>query len=148
MSRRTYQKKLDKQRRGIISGESRNSRSGFWKKLFPKKLENSQKNACDRVLIVTSHSNADTHSTISLQKDLQQKWFSEWLFCRIPEVHLEPCKNSLMKLFFAEISQQNSSLVLLDWLMCFYKGVLLSFTRNLSVLLVLEHLEKSRWNLL
>ena len=82
MSWRTYQKKLDTERRGIISGESRNSRSGFWKKLFPKNLENSQKNACDRVLIVTQTPILQFHyKKASNRSDSQNDYSVEYQRC-------------------------------------------------------------------
>ena len=42
---------------------------------------------------------ADKQLAISIQKDHQQRWFSEWLFCRIPDVHLELCLLSMMESF-------------------------------------------------
>ena len=63
------------------------------------------------------------------KKRPQQRWFSERLFPRIPEAHLELCQ-TVPKSFIIDIWKDLDSSEVAN--MHYYKGVPLSLTRNLS----------------
>ena len=86
---------LNKELRDIISGESWSSQTEFWKVDLPQNFGKLP----GKRLWQSSHSNVQDTSYNFTTKRPPKKWFSEWLFWRISEVHLKVCQISMMEPF-------------------------------------------------